>query len=247
MRTLRTRFGGDIVAEFLPPRRKSEKVVILCGGMPGAPSKGALVDFFSKKGYWTFYPRYRGSWESGGKFLRISPHKDVLDVIDQLPQGFKDLWSGKTHKVRARKIYLLGGSFGGPAAILASRDPRVTKTAVISPVVDWRVESKVEPLDWFGGFVRDAFGEGYRFTDRDWKKLKTGTFYNPVGHLRELDPDKIFVIHARDDEVVPFRSVTGFVRSLGCSSIFLKRGGHLSLSLVAKPRFYKAITKFLRS
>ena len=70
--TFRTRFKHQIVAEFLPPTRprKKQKVIILCDGMPSMPRKQALMEFLAAKGYWVFYPRYRGSWESGGQFLR---------------------------------------------------------------------------------------------------------------------------------------------------------------------------------
>ena len=142
MHTLRTRFKKEIVTEFLPPRKKSSKVIILCSGMPSVPYKPDLMEFFSKKGYWVFYPRYRGSWESGGQFLKISPHQDIIDVIDSLPKGFKDAWGGKIYKVRPSKICLFGGSFGGPAAILASLDKRVNKVIAVSPVVDWKAPSK---------------------------------------------------------------------------------------------------------
>ena len=64
----RTRFAKDIVTEFFPPARKTkrQKVVIICGGMPGMPGSSYLLEFFSKKGFWVFNPRYRGTWESGG-------------------------------------------------------------------------------------------------------------------------------------------------------------------------------------
>lgn len=221
-------------------------MIVILPGMPGYPAKGTLVDFFSKKGYWTFCPRYRGSWESGGKFLRVSPHRDVLDILDQLPRGFKDLWSGKTHKIKPEKIYLLGGSFGGPAAILASRDPRIAKVMAISPVVDFRAPSKVEPIDWLGKFVGEAFGEGYRYSVNDWKKLKNGRFYNPIAYADELNGKKIFIIHAKDDDVVGWKPVRQFARRVGAKFALLPRGGHLSLSYVMRPRWYRIFTRFLK-
>src|SRR3989344_658233 len=127
MHAFRTRFKKDIVAEFLPPRRPSKKVIIFAGGMPSVPANGSrLVEFFSKKGFWVFYPRYRGTWESSGKFLNISPEQDVIDVINQLPKGFRSAWDGKVYRVIPKELYVVGVSFGGPAAILAIRDPRVT-------------------------------------------------------------------------------------------------------------------------
>ena len=125
----RTRFAKDIVAEFLPPARatKKQKVIILCDGMPSLPRKQPLAEFLARKGFWVVYPRYRGAWESDGDFLARSPHLDILDVIDELPNGLRDVAFGKRFALSPGQIFIIGGSFGGPAAILCSLDPRVTR------------------------------------------------------------------------------------------------------------------------
>ena len=168
-----------------------------------------------------FVPRYRGSWESGGSFLKISPHRDVLDVIDQLPRGFKDLWSGKTYKIARPEIYLIGSSFGGAAVILASRDPRVRRAVAFSPVTDWRVETKAEPIDKLRAFTRAAFGNAYRGTQRDWNKLKSGTFYNPAHEAASIDGAKLLIFHAKDDKIVYARTSAAFARATGARLVLL--------------------------
>src|ERR1700758_5223491 len=97
----RTRFARDIVTEFLPPVRtgKIQKAIILCDGMPSIPRKQSLSEFLSAKGYWVFYPRYRGAWESGGEFLARSPHLDILDVIGGLAQEFRELAFGRRLRI----------------------------------------------------------------------------------------------------------------------------------------------------
>src|SRR5271169_2690380 len=118
MQMLRTRFARDIVTEFLPPaRRKIQRVIILCDGMPSIPRKQPLAEFLSTKGYWVFYPRYRGGWESGGEFLQRSPHLDILDVIDGLQREIRELAFGKRFRVQADEVFVIGGSFGGTAAL----------------------------------------------------------------------------------------------------------------------------------
>lgn len=247
MHTLRTRFKKEIVAEFLPPAKKSDKVIILCSGMPSVPSKTDLMEFLSKKGYWVFYPRYRGTWESGGRFLKISPEKDILDMIPQLSLGFKDFWNNKNYKVKPKEIYLFGGSFGGAAALLASTDKRVTKIVAISPVVDWGIKSKSEPVDWFGKFLKQAFGEAFRFSQADWNKLKSGAFYNPCTIIKKINGKKLFIIHAKDDDVVTWKPVARFAESTNAKFLLLKKGGHLPLSILIQPKFFKQINKFLRT
>jgi hypothetical protein len=245
----RTRFKKEIVAEFLPPSRpaKRQRVVIICDGMPSVPSKRDLLTFLSRKGFWAIHFRYRGSWESDGMFLRKSPEQDVLDVIDALPRGFTSFSDGKKYRVRPDEIILIAGSFGGPAGILASRDPRVTKVVAISPVVDWQpmIHSKAEPLDEVERFVREAFGNGYRFSPREWAKLATGKFYNPARHANEIDGSKLLIFHTRDDESVRAREVVAFARATGARLKLYKAGGHLSSTRVVQKE-WKQIAKFLK-
>src|SRR5208282_180426 len=140
----RTRFARDIVTEFLPPKRprKTQRAIILCDGMPSIPRKQPLAEFLSTRGYWVFYPRYRGAWESGGRFLERSPHLDILDVIGGLSKEFRELAFGRRFRVCPSKVFVIGGSFGGAAAILASLDPRVNKAVANCPVVDWAILSQ---------------------------------------------------------------------------------------------------------
>ena len=247
MHIFRTRIKKEIVSEFLPPIKPSRKVIILCEGMPGYPSKKELIISLANKGYWVFVPRYRGTWESDGSFLKVSPHKDILDVIDQLSKGFLDLWSEKIHKIKNPAVYLIGSSFGGPAVLLASKHKSVKKVVALSPVIDWAKESKIEPLDWLGKFTKNAFGNGYRFSWKDWNKLKTGKFYNPVRHIGLIDPNKVFVIQAKDDEIVNPEATEVFAKKIGCKLLLLKTGGHLSFSSLTNSPLWTKVRNFISS
>jgi len=221
--------------------------MIFCAGVPGAPYKDDVLDFWAKKGYWTFFPRYRGTWESGGTFLAKSLETDVLDVIEDLSKNrFKDYWGGKTYKVRPEFITVVGSSFGGPAAILASRDERVHKAICISPVVDWIEENKSDPLDQLYSFMKEAYGEAYRLHKGHWNKLLRGHFYNPVKHIEELDGRKIFILHAKDDKIVRFRPVAKFAKNTGAHLLALNRGGHLSSSMLIEKRYYHKVKAFMK-
>ncbi len=248
MHTYRTRFGKDIVAEFLPPLRKTKKtkVVILLGGMPAHPSRRDVLEFFARKGYWVFQPRYRGSWESGGVFLKYSPAEDVGLVLDHLQTGFRDAWSGEAYALKPDQIFVIGVSFGGAAALLASKDARVDKVIALAPVIDWTAPSKKEPLDWFYDFVKEGFGEAYRMSKKEWNKLKGGTFYSPWHERENIPGKKVLMFHAKDDDVVAYAPSKRFARKTGATLLTLKRGGHLSSSLIMKPHVWKRIHTFLK-
>jgi len=248
----RTRFKKQILAEFLPPARprKTQRLIILCDGMPSIPRKQGLAEFLSRKGYWVFYPRYRGAWESDGEFLKRSPHEDILDVVDELPRGVRELTFGQKFRPDPDEIFVIGGSFGGPAALLCSLDPRLKKVIANCPVVDWAILRKSEKAETtnpsYAAYIREAFGNAYRLTDRNWAKLYTGKFYNPVYHAREMNPAKILMFHAQDDPFVPWRSVERFARHTGARLKLFKRGGHLSTELIVQ-KHWKQIQTFFET
>ncbi len=248
----RTRFQREIVTEFLPPVRagKVPRVIILCDGMPSIPRKQPLAEFLAGKGYWVFYPRYRGAWESGGEFLKRSPDLDILDVVGGLSKEFRELAFGRRFRVASGfEAFVIGGSFGGAAALLCSLDPRVKKVIANCPVVDWAILSREQKKETsnpsYAGYIREAFGNGYRLSDRNWKKLSDGEFYNPSHHAAEIIASKVVMFHAQDDPYIPYRSVVKFAESTGVKLKLLRRGGHLSTDLIVR-KYWKQIRGFFR-
>lgn len=243
----RTRFKkSGIVAEFLPPQGEVKKVAIVTAGAPWYPSaKEELLQRLSKNGFFAFVIRYRGTWESDGLFLEHSPHEDVLAVMDEITTGFRDAWSSGEYKIHDPEVYLLGGSFGGAASILASRDERVKKAATLSAVTDWRdQEHTVEPLEFMGSYIEEAFGPAYRSTPKAWEKLIPGDFYNPTHEQDSIDGKKLLLIHAQDDAVVHHQPAERFAAHTGATFISLKTGGHMGVGSATDPKLWKHIHKF---
>jgi len=218
--------------------------------MPSIPRKQPLAEFLSRKGYWVFYPRYRGAWESGGEFLARSPHLDILDVVGGLATEFRELAFGRRFLLAVEEVFVIGGSFGGAAAILASLDSRVKKVVANCPVVDWailpREEKKETSNRSYAAYIRAAFGEGYRLSDKNWKKLLGGKFYNPLYHARDITASKVMMFHAQDDPYVPYRSVQKFARLTGARLKLFRRGGHLSTDLIVR-KYWAQIGDFFES
>lgn len=245
----RTRFKNEIVAEFLPSSRagKKQKLIILCDGMPSIPRKQSLSEFLASKGFWVIYPRYRGTWESGGEFLRKSPHEDIVDVLDELPGELEDIAFGQRFRLAPDQVFVIGGSFGGAAAILSSLDSRVTRVVANCPVVDWSILDDAEKAETsnrnYAEYIRRAFGNGYRLSDANWKKLRRGTFFNPWHHRKEIDGSKVLLIHAKDDPNVPYERTREFAEITGAKLKILQRGGHISTDYVTR-KYWREIVKF---
>jgi pimeloyl-ACP methyl ester carboxylesterase len=147
-------------------------------------------------------------------------------------------------------VFVIGGSFGGAAAILSSLDPRVKRVIANCPVVDWAIlprEQKKETSNAScAAYIRAAFGNGYRLSDRNWKKLYGGKFYNPVYHAREVTASKVMMFHAQDDPYIPWRSIQKFARLTGAQLKLLRRGGHLSTDLIVR-KYWRQIREFFES
>ena len=98
-------------------------------------------------------------------------------------------------------------------------------------MVDWNIlyeEHKKETCNpSYPAYIREAFGNGYRLSEKNWNKLRSGVFFNPAHHVKELTPAKILIFHAKDDPYIPWRSVFDFAAETGIKLRLLPRGGHL--------------------
>jgi pimeloyl-ACP methyl ester carboxylesterase len=172
---------------------------------------------------------------------------DILDVVGGLAREFRELAFGRRFRLCADEVFVIGGSFGGAAAILSSLDPRVKRVVANCPVVDWgilpREQKKETSNPSYAAYLRAAFGEGYRLSERNWKKLLDGKFYNPMYRAAEVDATKVMMFHAQDDPYVPYRSVQKFARVTGARLKLLRRGGHLSTDLIVR-KYWARIREF---
>ncbi|AOP33384.1 hypothetical protein A0128_05705 [Leptospira tipperaryensis] len=247
----RTRFQKEIVAEFLPPKRKikTQRLILLCDGMPSIPKKQGLVEFLSSKGYWVIYPRYRGAWESDGEFLKNSPHLDILNIIDEVlsSKKIKENSFYQSFDLFPSEIFVIGGSFGGATALLSSLDSRVKKVIANCPVVDWKILKEEESAETanpnYVSYLKDTFGNAYRLSEKNWKKLYDGKFFNPIFHAKELNPNKIRMFHAMDDPYIPAGVVKSFADLTKIKLKLLKKGGHLSTDWIVK-KYWNEIHRF---
>lgn len=255
MHMFRTRIASNIICEFLPPAKpqKVQKIIIFAMGLPSSPSKSTLAEFYSEKGFWFFFPRYRGTWESGGEFLEEEPTKDISDCINSLFEGFTSIPSTAKEKskkyifkAKSTQVNIMGSSFGGPASILLTSDKRVNKIICNSPVVDWSGLGPDETHEFLNDYIKSAFGEAFRYTDQNYNKLAKGFFYNPITRLSEIDGSKILIFHSKDDRVVKYAPVKKFAEKTKSKLITLSKYGHGTGAVSLEPKHWKIIKNWLK-
>jgi hypothetical protein len=117
-------------------------------------------------------------------------------------------------------------------------------------VVDWGILRESEKAETsnpnYAAYIREAFGMGFRLSDRNWKKLYRGRFYNPIYHADEVTPSKVLMFHAQDDPHVPYKSVVHFAARTGVKLTLLRRGGHLSTDRIVR-KYWRQIEKFFEA
>jgi hypothetical protein len=245
MRAKRVCVADGIVCDILPPKKQSKKVMIFCSGLPSMPGKDRALVFARKHGYWGVNFRYRGTWESSGRFLAHSPEQDVFDVIESLKGELVDVWSEEVFKIDVEAIVVVGASFGGAVALCCANDPRVKKVVALSPVIDWTAQSQTEPPEYLLRVIQKGYGGAFRFTDQDWERLFCGEICQPKLFEEAIDSAKVLVIFTKDDAVVPFGPTQEFVKNIDSKAVCLKKGGHLGSSSVMDWKIGRAIRRFL--
>ena len=246
---IRTRFAKDIVAEVQLPERQTGKIAILASGLPSAPPKRSVFEFLIKQGYVVIAFRYRGTWESGGTFLKESPAKDVALIVDELAKkrSIMDSYNQIAIPIVVKQVHLFGSSFGGPAVLLNSHLPLVTKVVALSPVIDWNEESETEPFDFFVRFTREGFGSAYRLeNDKAWQKLLDSDIYDPLSKHKGIDGKKVFIIGTGDDEVTPSILIPELAVLTRAQFYIKPKGGHLGFTHLTQQFYWNKIEAFLK-
>lgn len=242
---LRTLLFGTVVADVTPPKRPSRWGIILLGGAPALPGKTSVAAFLARKGFWVFEIRLPGTWESKGVFLKHEPEEDIRRAIRAIEGGFEDVATRTRYHLAINDWTVLGVSFGGTAAVLASRFPEVARSVALAPVIDWRAKSAEEPFPEFVRMLEEGFPGAYRAPRANLMKLAGGKFYSPISKAGEIDCTKLLILHRKDDRVVPLAPLLSFAKKTGIKPIVIARGGHFSTRDIIEKTIWPRIAPFL--
>ena len=227
---------NNIIFEFLSAK-KDKGVVIFCDGLPSVPKQKELMVYFSTQGYSVVYPRYRGTWESGGEFLKESPSKDIAAIIREVKKGkLKELYANRAIKINNGNIFLIGSSFGGSIALSLVENKNVSKIVALSPLVDFKIHNNnnnEQDLSQLSSFIKKAFGNAYRFKRENWDKMVKGQIFNPKQKLSKKEAEKILIFFDKSDNSIDYKKIQNYSHKNGLKNIEVKKIGHLSFSKIS--------------
>jgi len=196
----------DIFFEFLIHKNPSQAIILL-PGFPSSNNLDEIMRFFYSKGYNVFFPRFKGSYQSKGEFMKDNPVEDIHKFINFIKNGkAKSLWDLKYKSFKITEFVIITGSFGCPIACgLSTKNNLISKIILINPVWDFRKhnENKDEQdLNKLIKFVKNAYLNLYRikFSNLEYQMRKFKeidfNFYSSKIHIPILvlyDPKDLTV------------------------------------------------------
>jgi len=221
---------NGIVCEYLLST-ESRKAILLIEGLPAVPQRVEFMNRLREKGYSVFYPRFRGTWESQGNFLKENPAKDVLEVINVINQGIK---LSETVGYVSSDFYILATSFGGAISLSLQKNDKIKKIISLSQISYF---TKVTGIQTLKSHLRDVFTMAYRFTDEDWENLISNKIIAPLKDFDSTTSTKHLVISGELDEQILIGELKEFCLKNLISIKSYPNVGHISYSRVSQEIF----------
>jgi len=243
-------YYGGIFFEYVLQDRIADAVVIL----PGFPSRNDhndLIESFFEKGFHVFVPKYRGSYQSSGKFLLKNPVDDLIMFAENMDKGIaKSLWDNSKQHFKINKKILVGSSFGGAIALgLAAKSGKFSHLILASPIWDFRKHNEnwdEQNLQQVLEYVTRAYENCYRINFDDFlKRMKKFKELYPEFYLSKLQKMPVLVMHDPNDKIVAFKHTKNILPKFANATYIEHYLGHgLSDSLINA--YWKDIDKFIK-
>ncbi len=198
------------------------------------------VQFLTTRGYAVLQMNYRGSTGYGAKFKRMGYHEWGRKMLEDINDGTK--WAIEQGYADPKRICIMGGSYGGYAALQAVvKDQSLYKCSIaFAPVTD----------------VRRMLIDGRNFLD-----YRRYEFYvrnddistseiSPVNHIGGFNLP-VLLLHGTHDRVVPYKQGKKFAdkmkkRRKDFKFVTLKDGDHHLRNEKNRIKFFREIEKFLK-
>jgi len=240
-------YKNDIFFEFLLQKKPADAIIFLAG-FPNNNVYDELLLFFYKKGYHVFFPRYKGMYQSGGKFLEENIVKDINEFIKHIKKSkLKNLWDGREFTFSINKTFIFGSSFSGAIACGTGVFGNVDKLVLFSPVWDYNKHNKhgdEQDLNHLLNFVKKAYKNCYKIEFKNlFKKMKEIKEINSKFYLTKLKIP-LLVLHDPSDKSVSIKHSEQFQKKFKFRLIKHIQGHGMSFPIISN--HFQEITSFLK-
>lgn len=247
VRTVRykARDGLEIPAILTLPKDRPAKalpLIVLPHGGPQARDVEAWdwqVQFLASRGYAVIQPNYRGSTGYGAEFLRKGDGQWGLAMQDDLNDAVT--WLAAEGIADPRRVCIVGGSYGGYAAMRAAqRDGALYRCAIsFAGVSDLQGMLSYDRRFLLGS----RFADGWRENAPDLKAV------SPLHHAGDFSAP-ILIMHGKKDLRVPVKQSRQMVEKLRAAGkpveyVEQPEGDHHFSREADRLEFLKAMEAFL--
>ena len=242
-------YYGDIFFEFLIHDIKKDSIILL-SGFPSSNCMDEIIYFLHEKGFNVFVPRYKGTFQSKGEFLKTNPIIDLVEFITQLKKGrATSLWNMKNISFEIGQIFVFGGSFGGSiGCALAATSKDISKAVLATPVWDYEIhnkEFKEQDLNQLTKFVKRAFKNLYRYKFNSLpKEIKRFKEFSLPFYKKNLKTHTL-VFHDPNDSAVSVEHSRRVVKYIKNIKLIETNTGH-GLTIKLLDKYYPKIEAFLK-
>ena len=245
-------YYGGIFFDFILHDRTADAAIIL-PNFPSHNSYEKLMKFWFDRGYHVFVPRYRGTYQSNGKFLGKNVAEDMIEFVRNFDKGYiKNLWDGKKKTFKVHKKILIAGGFSGAIACgMAAKSNLFSHLILASPIWDFsshNSDGNEQDLAALIEFVSKSYKNCYRFSFKNLKRV--------LGKYKELHPNyylprlhdgnfPVLVFHDPNDKNVSFAKTKSVIERMPNVTLIEHYLGHgLSDDLFSV--FWKDVDKFIK-
>jgi dipeptidyl aminopeptidase/acylaminoacyl peptidase len=181
------------------PSKNLPAVVLVHGGPHGIRDFWAFdseVQFLASRGFAVLQVNYRGSGGYGDKFQEIGYKQWGLSMQDDLTDATH--WLVKEGYADAKRLAIVGGSYGGYAALMGVvREPKLYRCAVTYVGVSDLTIQTEDSDTAFHEVGEDYLARALGTDEEDLKKRSA------LYHVERIEVP-ILIAHGKDDKRVPF-------------------------------------------
>ena len=223
-------------------------VVLVHGGpfVRGADLRwNAQAQFLASRGYRVIEPEYRGSTGYGFDHFRAGWKQWGLAMQDDLADAVQ--WAATQRLVDPRRVCIMGGSYGGYAALMGPiRHPAQYRCAIsFAGVTDLELLHDLRWSDMSGAFRDHGFAELVGDPVKDQALLRASS---PLRRVAEIKVP-VLLAHGDRDRRVPIEHARQFVSAARSAGVPIEHvyyeDGHGWFKQANQIDFYTRVEKFL--